>query len=78
MNRKDNPSIKLRFGQAVQRRRLALGLSQESLAERSELHRTYIADIERGGRNVSLENIERIAGALETSMHELLGDVERQ
>ncbi|ARP44653.1 Regulatory protein MunI (plasmid) [Geobacillus thermodenitrificans] len=41
-----------------------MGISQEELAFRCGLHRTYISDIERGTRNVSLENIERIAHAL--------------
>lgn len=65
---KDIPDIKIRFGRAVKKRRSELGLSQEDLAERADLHRTYIADIERGVRNVSLENIEKIAHALNTSL----------
>lgn len=60
------------FGRNVRKRRAALGLSQEELAERAELHRTYIGDIERGLRNVSLINIWRIASALELQVHELL------
>lgn len=47
---------------------MALGLTQEDLAEKADLHRTYIADIERGTRNLSLRNIERLAGALECSI----------
>jgi len=64
--------IKRVFGRNVRKRRVALGLSQEELAERAELHRTYIGDIERGLRNVSLINIWKIATALELSAHELL------
>jgi transcriptional regulator with XRE-family HTH domain len=45
-----------------------MGISQEKLAERSGLHRTYVADIERGVRNVSIENVEKLAGALELSI----------
>jgi transcriptional regulator with XRE-family HTH domain len=57
--------IKQRFGLAVRKRRLELGISQEDLAHRCQLHRTYIGDIERGERNVSLQNIEKILEALE-------------
>jgi len=45
-----------------------MGISQEELAERAMLHRTYISDVERGARNVSLHSIERLARALEISL----------
>lgn len=48
----------------VRRLRAATGLSQEELASRAGLHRTYISSVERGQRNVSLENIFALAGAL--------------
>jgi len=48
------------------------GISQEKLAELSGLHRTYISDIERETRNVSIDNIEKIAAALHVSVSELL------
>jgi len=51
-------------------------LSQEALAERAELHRTYIADIERGVRNLSLRNIEKIALALDLSISGLFQSIE--
>jgi len=74
-------SILIRFGQAVRRRRIELDLSQENLAERADLHRTYIADIERGVRNVSLRSIEKLGRALEVSIPDLyttlLGDGQR-
>ena len=60
------------FGIAVRKRRTEMGLSQEELADRCGLHRTYIGGIERGERNVSLLNIYRIANALNTSPSELL------
>lgn len=63
--------IKQRFGLAVRRRRRELDLSQERLAEICELHRTYISSIERGERNPSLENIERISKGLDISMSSL-------
>ena len=52
------------LGNAIREKRAALGISQERLAERAGLHRTYIGGIEQGRRNVSLLNICRIAGAL--------------
>lgn len=59
------------FGKAVRGRRTALGLSQEELAERSELHRTYISGIERGERNVGILNVYKLARALGTSPADL-------
>lgn len=64
------------LGRKVRRLRLELGLSQEALGEESDLHRTYIGSIERGERNVSLNNILRIADALETTASKLLEDIE--
>jgi transcriptional regulator with XRE-family HTH domain len=51
--------------------RSARGLSQEALADLVGLHRTYIGSVERGERNVSLDNLERIANALNMSLAEL-------
>jgi len=63
--------VKSRFGLAIKQRRQEIGISQEVLAERAGLHRTYIGDIERGARNLSLENIEKIARALQISTSDL-------
>ncbi len=52
--------------------RLGLGLSQEKLAEMTDLHRTYIGSIERAERNVSLDNVEAIAAALGVDIVDLL------
>ena len=70
------PDIVVRFGQAVRKLRQEQKISQEELAERCNLHRTYISDIELGKRNVSLENIERIAAALERSLSYFFKEVE--
>jgi transcriptional regulator with XRE-family HTH domain len=60
------------FGRRVRELRLTLKLSQEQLADTSGLHRTYIGAIERGERNVSLQNIVRLARALKTTPDALL------
>ncbi len=70
--------IKTRFGHAVRERRNELQISQEDFAERADLHRTYISDLERGRRNVSLENIEKLAKALDLSMSDLMKRVSDQ
>ena len=71
MGDKSQSDIKQRFGKAIRRRRRELDFSQEELAERAELHRTYVSDIERGDRNPSLENIEKLAKALNMKVSDL-------
>jgi transcriptional regulator with XRE-family HTH domain len=61
-----------RFGARVREARQKLGISQEELAARCELHRTYIGGIERGERNISLQNLFKIAEALEITASSLL------
>lgn len=63
-----------RLGAAVRLRRYRLGISQEQLAERADLHRTYIAGIEGGTRNVTLKNIAKLASALKVTVAELLSE----
>jgi len=63
--------IRKQFGQRVRELRARSGMSQETLAFRSELDRTYISGVERGERNISLQNIERIAKALQVSLEYL-------
>ena len=59
------------FGRNVKRYRQALGISQEAFAEKCGLHRTYISAIECYRRSISLENIQRIADALEIETYKL-------
>ena len=63
--------VKKVFGVSVRGRRNHLGISQEELAERANLHRTYVSDVERGTRNLSLDSIGRLARALEVSISAL-------
>jgi transcriptional regulator with XRE-family HTH domain len=60
------------FGQIVRERRLKMGLSQEELADRVDLHFTYVSSTERGERNISLANIAKLAKGLECSMKDLM------
>lgn len=62
------------FGRNLRNYRLELGLSQEKFAEKCGLHRTYISDIERFQRSISLENIQKIADALEIQTYKLFID----
>lgn len=68
--------ILVRYGQAVRKVRLEQGMSQEELADRCGLHRTYISDVELGKRNISLENIERIAISLNKDLSDFFKEVE--
>lgn len=63
--------IKIKFGRRVRFLRKAAGLTQEELAERSNLHPTYIGQVERGERNLSLTCIEKLADGLGVKMKEL-------
>jgi transcriptional regulator with XRE-family HTH domain len=74
--KKSTPGIRERFGFAVKARREELELTQEDLAGKAGIHRTYLSDIERGSRNISLVNIEKLAVALSCSLSELFQRVE--
>ncbi len=64
--------LPLRFGQRVKERRKVLGLSQDALADKCGMHRTYIGSIERGERNITLINADRIAKSLDIELSELV------
>jgi len=65
--------VRTNFASAVRWWRKKHGITQEQLAERADLHRTYISDVERGARNLSLESISKLAIALEVSVATLFG-----
>lgn len=67
--------IRIRFGRAIRRIRQEQEINQEEAADRCGLHRTYYSGIERGMRNVSLVNVERIARGLKKSLPELFRGV---
>ena len=65
-----------KLGLTVRQYRLALGLSQEKLAEQTGLHRTYIGGIERGERNVSVKNLLKVARALDVTVADLVQGID--
>ncbi len=67
--------IRVRFGQRLRELRLEKGWSQETLANLSEIDRTYIPGIENGKRNVSILILERLASVFQISISELLKDL---
>jgi len=69
---RDSSKLLVRFGERVRELRQAENLSQEAFADRCGLDRTYISGIERGKRNVSLENLKVLAEALKLSLSGLL------
>jgi len=74
----NNLEIKKAFGEAVREIRISQGKSQEQLAFDSNLDRTYISGVERGIRNISVVNIQKLAEAFAMSLTELFERVERQ
>ncbi|MEK7095648.1 MAG: helix-turn-helix transcriptional regulator [Patescibacteria group bacterium] len=66
-----NRQLLIKFGRRVREERLSLGLSQEKLAERAKVHRTYIGMIERAEKNITLTNMEKIARALGVKIGDL-------
>lgn len=73
MPRRSDPSSPATlFGRRVRDRRQDLGLSQEALADSAGLHRTYVGSVERGERNIALNNIVRLAAALQLDPAELV------
>ena len=63
--------IRIRFGRTIRCIREEQGINQEEAAERCAMHRTYYSGIERGVRNVSLVNIEKVGKGLRTSLPKL-------
>ncbi|KKD39925.1 helix-turn-helix domain-containing protein [Limnoraphis robusta] len=71
-----NHQPRKKLGSNIRQLRIKQGLSQEQLAEKADLHRTYVGAIERGERNVSLDNIVALAHALGVSASKLLEGVD--
>ena len=71
-----NTSLKSRmiFARNIRELRVKQGFSQEELADIAGLHRTYVGSVERGERNISIDNMERLANALKIRIQDLLND----
>ncbi len=67
-----------KFGKRVKELRQLKGITQEELALKSQLHRTYISSIELGKRNISLLNIEKLAKALDCNVGDFFNEKESQ
>lgn len=67
-----NPNIKKELGSRIRTLRKRLGLTQEEMADRCELHWTYIGGLERGERNPTLTTIQRIAAGLHVGLNQLI------
>lgn len=64
--------ILIKFGEKVREKRIEQGLSQEELAVKAGVHRTYIGMIERAEKNITLSNIEKVAKALDIPITDLI------
>lgn len=71
-------NLQKEFGQIVKKHRQELNLSQEKFAEKIGLHRTYISEVERGTRNISLINIVRIAEGLNINSSQIFIEMEKK
>ena len=69
---KEKNNLLVSFGHKVQQYREQLGISQEKLAERADVHRTYIGTVERGETNITLLNMYKLANALNIDIKQLL------
>lgn len=65
-------------GRAIRRRREGQGISQEELAHRAGVHRTYVGGVERGERNITVESLNKFAAGLGVQPSEILRDIERR
>ena len=74
----DPQQVQVALGKVVRARRSSLGYSQEAFADVVGLHRTYVGAFERGERNVSLQNLLRIANALNIPLSTLLAEAEAE
>ncbi len=75
---KQKKRLQTAIGKSIRKFRIAAGLSQEKLAELADIHRTYVGDVERGERNISIINMAKIASALGINLSELVREMEKR
>jgi transcriptional regulator with XRE-family HTH domain len=71
MSSPQEKSLRSRFAENLRIQRHAKGISQEALADRAKLHRTFVSEVEREMRNLSIDNIEKLAKALDVDPQDL-------
>lgn len=69
-------SIKVKVGQRIKTLRTQLGISQEALANKAGIDRTYVTDVENGRRNIAIENLEKLILALNVSLADFFNSEE--
>jgi transcriptional regulator with XRE-family HTH domain len=69
------PQYRRVLGEAIRINRKTVGLSQEKLAEKAELHPKYLSEVERGQKTISMDALMRITKALKVRLHELVRDI---
>ena len=72
-----NKKLSAKFGEVIRELRKERSLSQEELADKADVHRTYIGMIERGEKNITLENIQKLAKALNVSLKSIFEKLEK-
>jgi len=78
MLRKEVEPLLVALGKCIRERRIALGMSQEELAEKSGLHRTYVSDVERGIRNLTVGALWFLSHGLQLQLQDIVGQMENR
>lgn len=73
---KADERTQIAFGKALRKNREAVAISQEELAARAGMNRTYVGDVERGERNVSIVNMQKLAKALKVNLSVIVAEME--
>jgi transcriptional regulator with XRE-family HTH domain len=72
-----NKKLSAKFGEVIRELRKERNLSQEELANKADVHRTYVGMIERGEKNITIENIQKLAKALNVSLKSIFEKLDK-